>query len=162
MIIVVDNRTTAITGHQEHPGTGRTLMREQTISASVEEFGRACGMKNIATVDPYDLKATTETLRHALESNEPWLIVSRSPCPLYTRKSLGPARQVTQEMCRKCKACLKLGCPAIEYVIVPVDDHRTRDDLGGKENALPSHTDQHDARGPIHRPERTFACSLTA
>ncbi|HTO23669.1 MAG TPA: indolepyruvate ferredoxin oxidoreductase subunit alpha [Spirochaetia bacterium] len=116
VVIVVDNRTTAMTGHQEHPGTGRTLMGEPTISASVEEFGRACGMKNIATVDPYDLKPTIETLRQALESDEPWLIVSRSPCPLYTREAVGPARQVDQELCRKCKLCLKLGCPAIEYV----------------------------------------------
>ena len=116
VIIVVDNRTTAMTGHQEHPGTGRTLMGEKTIEASVEEFGRACGMKNIATVDPYEMKATIETLRHALDSNEPWLIVSRSPCPLHTRKSVGPARQVSQELCKKCKACLKLGCPAIEYI----------------------------------------------
>ena len=116
VIIVVDNRTTAMTGHQEHPGTGRTLMGEQTISASIEDFGRACGLKNISTVDPYDLKETTETLRRALNSNEPWLIISRSPCPLYTKKSVGPARQVNQELCRMCKLCLRLGCPAIEYV----------------------------------------------
>jgi indolepyruvate ferredoxin oxidoreductase alpha subunit len=116
VIIVVDNRTTAMTGHQEHPGTGRTLMGEPTISASVEEFGRACGMKNVATVDPYDLEATVEALRRALDSNEPWLIVSRSPCPLYTKEPVGPARRVNQELCRKCKLCLKLGCPAIEYV----------------------------------------------
>ena len=116
VIIVVDNRTTAMTGHQEHPGTGRTLMGEQTISASIEDFGRACGLKNISTVNPYDLKETTETLRRALNSNEPWLIISRSPCPLYTKKSVGPARQVNQELCRMCKLCLRLGCPAIEYV----------------------------------------------
>ena len=91
VIIVVDNRTTAMTGHQEHPGTGRTLMGEPTVAASVEDFGRACGMKNIATVDPYDLKSTIATLRHALDSNEPWLIVSRSPCPLATKKSVGSA-----------------------------------------------------------------------
>jgi indolepyruvate ferredoxin oxidoreductase, alpha subunit len=116
VIIVVDNRTTAMTGHQEHPGTGRTLMGEETVAASVEDFGRACGMKNIATVDPYDLKSTTETLRNALDSNEPWLIVSRSPCPLATKKSVGPARRVDKELCKKCKACLRLGCPAIERV----------------------------------------------
>jgi indolepyruvate ferredoxin oxidoreductase alpha subunit len=116
VIIVVDNRTTAMTGHQEHPGTGRTLMGEETGSASVEDFGRACGLKNIATVDPYDLKPTIETLRIALESDEPWLIVSRSPCPLYTKTAAGPARQASQELCKKCKLCLRLGCPAIEYL----------------------------------------------
>ena len=114
-IIVVDNRITAMTGHQEHPGTGRTLQGEDTITATVEDFGRACGIKNIATVDPYDLKEATETIRKALESEEPWLIVARSPCPLYTKKSVGPARRVDKELCKKCKACLRLGCPAIEW-----------------------------------------------
>jgi indolepyruvate ferredoxin oxidoreductase alpha subunit len=114
-VIVVDNRTTAMTGHQEHPGTGRTLSGEDTITATVEDFGRACGMKNIATVDPYDLHATTEVIRRALDSNEPTLIVARSPCPLYTKESVGPARRVSQELCTKCKACLRLGCPAIEW-----------------------------------------------
>jgi indolepyruvate ferredoxin oxidoreductase alpha subunit len=116
VVIVVDNRTTAMTGHQEHPGTGRTLMGEETISVSVAEVGRACGIRNVATVDPYDLEATTATLRAALDSSEPWLVVSRAPCPLSTRKPVGPARQVNQELCRTCKACLRLGCPAIEYV----------------------------------------------
>ena len=114
-IIVVDNRITAMTGHQDHPGTGRTLMGEDTISASVEDFGRACGIKNIATVDPYDLKESIETIGKALGSDEPWLIVARSPCPLHARKSVGPARRVDQELCKKCKACLRLGCPAIEW-----------------------------------------------
>jgi indolepyruvate ferredoxin oxidoreductase alpha subunit len=115
-IIVVDNRITAMTGHQDHPGTGRTLMGEDTVSATVEDFGRACGIRNIATVDPYDLKESIETIGKALGSDEPWLIVARSPCPLHAKKSVGPARRVDQELCKKCKACLRLGCPAIEWV----------------------------------------------
>ncbi|HVO38271.1 MAG TPA: indolepyruvate ferredoxin oxidoreductase subunit alpha [Spirochaetia bacterium] len=115
-IIVVDNRTTAMTGHQEHPGTGRTLHGEDTISATVEEFGRACGITNIATVDPYDITATVAVVRTAVESDQPWLIVARSPCPLYTKKAPGSPRRVNKELCRKCKLCLKLGCPAIEWV----------------------------------------------
>jgi indolepyruvate ferredoxin oxidoreductase, alpha subunit len=115
-IIVVDNRTTAMTGHQEHPGTGRTLMSEETISASIEAFGRACGIRNVATVDPYDIKPTVEAIRTAVESEEPWLIVARSPCPLYTKKAPGKPRRVNQELCKKCKLCLRLGCPAIEWV----------------------------------------------
>ena len=115
-IIVVDNRTTAMTGHQEHPGTGRTLHGEDTISAKVEEFGRACGISNIATVDPYDITATVEVVRKAVKSDQPWLIVARSPCPLYMKKNPGSPRKVNQELCRKCKLCLKLGCPAIEWV----------------------------------------------
>ena len=116
VIIVVDNRTTAMTGHQEHPGTGRTLMGEETTSARGGGFGKACGIKNVATVDPYDLKATTAILRTALDSNEAWLIVARAVCPLYARKNPGAPRRVNQELCKKCKACLRLGCPAIEWV----------------------------------------------
>jgi indolepyruvate ferredoxin oxidoreductase alpha subunit len=116
VIIVTDNRITAMTGHQDHPGTGRTITGEQTIQASIEDFGRACGLKNIATVDPYKVKETVKTLRRAVESDEPWLIVSRGACPLHTRTPVGPVRHVNLELCRNCKACLKLGCPAIEWV----------------------------------------------
>jgi indolepyruvate ferredoxin oxidoreductase alpha subunit len=114
-IIVVDNRTTAMTGHQEHPGTGRTLLGEETSGASIEAFGRACGIRNVATVDPYDIKPTVETIRKAVESDESWLIVARSPCPLSVKKNPGDPRRVDQELCKKCKLCLRLGCPAIEW-----------------------------------------------
>jgi indolepyruvate ferredoxin oxidoreductase alpha subunit len=116
IIIVSDNRITAMTGHQEHPGSGHTVRGDETIQASIEDFGRACGIKNIATVDPYRVKETTETLKKAVESNEPWLIVSRGACPLHTRVPVGPFRSVNLELCKKCKRCLKLGCPAIEWV----------------------------------------------
>jgi len=115
VIIVVDNRTTAMTGHQNHPGTGRTIMDEATVEAKIEDIAKACGMKNVVIVNPYHLKATTEKLRTALESNEAWLIVSRGACPLATRERLGPPRKVDQDLCTVCRACLKLGCPAIEF-----------------------------------------------
>jgi indolepyruvate ferredoxin oxidoreductase alpha subunit len=116
VIIVVDNRTTAMTGHQEHPGTGRTIAGEPTGSATVEEFGRACGIRNIVTLNPYDIKPTINTLRTALESGEPWLIVSKAACPLATKEAVGPVHRVDQDLCTQCKACLRLGCPAIEWV----------------------------------------------
>jgi indolepyruvate ferredoxin oxidoreductase alpha subunit len=115
VIIVVDNRTTAMTGHQNHPGTGRTIMDEATVEAKIEDIAKACGIANIAVVNPYRLKPTTDTLRTALESNGAWLIVSRGACPLATRERLGPPRKVDQDLCTVCKACLKLGCPAIEF-----------------------------------------------
>ncbi len=111
----MDNRTTAMTGHQEHPGTGTTLAGAETVEATIEDIGRACGMKNIAVVNPYDIKPTIETLRTALESDEPWLIVSRAACPLSHEKPVGPVHRVDQELCTQCKACLQLGCPAIEW-----------------------------------------------
>ena len=114
-IIVLDNRTTAMTGHQENPGSGKTLMDEPTIAVSIEEVGRAVGMKNIATIDTSDLKQVRATLKTAIESNEPWLIVAKGPCPLYERKTLGNPLTIDQDKCKKCKLCLKLGCPALEH-----------------------------------------------
>jgi indolepyruvate ferredoxin oxidoreductase alpha subunit len=113
-IIVLDNRTTAMTGHQENPGSGKTLMDEPTITVSIEEIGRAVGMKNIATINTGNLKQVRETLKTAIESDEPWLIVAKGPCPLYERNHHGDPLTIDQDKCKKCKLCLKLGCPAIE------------------------------------------------
>jgi indolepyruvate ferredoxin oxidoreductase, alpha subunit len=114
VLVVLDNRTTAMTGHQDHPGTGTTLMGEPTTAVSIEEVGRACGMKNIATVNPYNLKETQKAVSDALSSNEPSLIVTRAPCPLRTRKPVGPIRAIDCAKCKSCLSCVKLGCPAIE------------------------------------------------
>ncbi len=113
-IIVVDNRTTAMTGHQDHPGTGRTLMGEATVEASIEAIGRACGIGRVATVNPYDLEATAAVLAAEIDAEEPSLVVSRAPCPLHTRSRLGPARIIDPGACAQCGSCVKLGCPAIE------------------------------------------------
>ncbi|MDR0392138.1 MAG: indolepyruvate ferredoxin oxidoreductase subunit alpha [Planctomycetaceae bacterium] len=113
-IIVLDNRITAMTGHQENPGSGKTLMGEETITASIEEIGKACGIKNIKTINPRDVAKTVEIINNALNSNEPYLIVSKAPCPLHLRKSIGEPLQVDESACRKCGLCLKLGCPGLE------------------------------------------------
>jgi indolepyruvate ferredoxin oxidoreductase alpha subunit len=115
-IIVADNRTTAMTGHQEHPGTGKTLMDEETHEASVEEIARACGINRVQTIDPRDIDNTIRILKEEIDANEASLIVSRAECPLYSRQRVGGRRTIDQEICTVCKACLKLGCPAIEMV----------------------------------------------
>ncbi len=113
-IIVLDNRTTAMTGHQEHPGTGRTLMGESTNAVSIAGIGKACGIRRTREIDPYDLKNTGQVIKEELEADEPSLIVSRAPCVLLNKKSLGKKRIIDAEKCKKCRQCLKLGCPAIE------------------------------------------------
>ena len=113
-IIVLDNRTTAMTGHQDHPGTGRTLQGEQSPAARIEDFGRACGLQRISAIDPYNLEEAEEVIFREIEANEPSLIVSRAPCPLRERKKVGPVRSIDADECRGCELCLELGCPAIE------------------------------------------------
>jgi len=113
-IIVVDNRTTAMTGHQDHPGSGKTLMGEATVAVSIEEIGKACGVKNVRTVNPRDIQAAVALLKAATESPEPWLIISEAPCPLHLGKPLGKPLSVKAGSCKKCNICLKLGCPGLE------------------------------------------------
>jgi indolepyruvate ferredoxin oxidoreductase alpha subunit len=115
VLVVLDNRTTAMTGHQDHPGTGKTLMGEDTTAVSIEEVGRACGMKHVVTVNPYELAATQKAVSDALAIDEPSLIVTRAPCPLRTRKPVGTIRAIDPNKCKSCLSCLKLGCPAIEF-----------------------------------------------
>ena len=114
-IIVVDNRTTAMTGHQDHPGTGRTLMGDDTVVVDIEAIGRACGVRRVVTLDPYDLDHVIEVLREELAAKEPSLIISRAPCVLAEKVDFGGVYAVDAAACKKCKACLKLGCPAIEF-----------------------------------------------
>lgn len=112
--IVLDNRITAMTGHQDNPGTGKTIVGEETFAASVSEIGRAVGIKNIAEVNPFKLNETVAVLKEAINSDEAWLIVSKAPCPLAYRQIASDPLSVNQDKCKKCKACLKLGCPGIE------------------------------------------------
>ncbi|HOV81363.1 MAG TPA: indolepyruvate ferredoxin oxidoreductase subunit alpha [Methanothrix sp.] len=113
-IIVLDNRTTAMTGHQDHPGTGRTLQGEAVHAARIEDFGRACGLQRIFSIDPYNLEQSEEVIFREIEAKEPSLIVSRAPCPLRERRMVGPSRSIDGDGCRGCELCLDLGCPAIE------------------------------------------------
>ena len=113
-LVVVDNRTTAMTGHQEHPGTGKTAMGEATVAASIEAIAAACGMKRIRVVNPYDQEAMHAALAEELAAPEPSLIISRAPCILKERSAVKPPLRIDPAACRNCRSCLKVGCPAIE------------------------------------------------
>ncbi|HNW91323.1 MAG TPA: indolepyruvate ferredoxin oxidoreductase subunit alpha [bacterium] len=113
-IIVVDNRTTGMTGHQDNPGTGRTLLGEPSPAVRIEDVARACGIRRVVTLNPYDLTATSRILAEELAADEPSLLVSVAPCVLKVRQRVGPVRTVAAAACKKCRACLKIGCPAIE------------------------------------------------
>ncbi|MCX7828241.1 MAG: indolepyruvate ferredoxin oxidoreductase subunit alpha [Thermanaerothrix sp.] len=117
-LVIVDNRITAMTGHQENPGTGRTLMGEETVSLDIEALCVACGVKreNLVVVDPYDYKACEGAVKAAEASEEPFVIITRRPCALVKdvqRARAGVHCVVDQSKCVKCKSCLRPGCPAI-------------------------------------------------
>lgn len=115
--VVLDNRTTAMTGQQENPGTGFNLEGEIADVVSIEAIFKAIGYKKIITVDPQDLKAMKAAIEEAAQSQEPCAMVVRRQCVLIKRLPLEPALcRVDRDLCRSCRSCLRVGCPAIFFV----------------------------------------------
>ncbi|MDO5843936.1 MAG: indolepyruvate ferredoxin oxidoreductase subunit alpha [Methanocorpusculum sp.] len=115
-IIILDNRITAMTGHQPNPNTGLTAAGIASPKISLEEIARACGVSFVESVDPYDLTHLLATLREAKEKKGVKVIIAKQPCVIMNKR-LGIKRSkyvVDETRCTKCGACLKYGCPAIE------------------------------------------------
>jgi indolepyruvate ferredoxin oxidoreductase, alpha subunit len=117
-VVVMDNRITAMTGAQHHPGTGFTLRDEPTITASIEKLADAFGFKRVRMVNPYLIKETQQVIKEELEAPEPSLIIAQAPCALLkTGRVLSdqPLR-IDPEVCTGCRTCINTGCPALEFV----------------------------------------------
>ncbi|MEO0094403.1 MAG: indolepyruvate ferredoxin oxidoreductase subunit alpha [candidate division WOR-3 bacterium] len=110
-LIILDNLTTAMTGHQPHPGTGKLARGEEGTRILPEDIARGCGVEFIRVVDPMDLKETEQAIKDALNFDGVTVIVFRSPC-IFLKKPK-PYLIVDIEKCNGCKLCLRLGCPAI-------------------------------------------------
>lgn len=112
VVIILDNRITAMTGHQGNPLMGRTLMGEQSREIDIEKLCAALGIDIVRTVDPHDIDATRAVLREEVKREALSVIVSKAPCALIVPEKQDPYA-VNREMCTACGACVKLGCPAI-------------------------------------------------
>lgn len=110
-ILIVDNSTTGMTGHQPHPGTGRTIYDEPTYKLDYEVLAKACGVKNVVTVGTMDLNAVERVIKEQMAKDGVSLIIAKEPCALIN-KTKKPNYSIN-EKCKNCKACVKLGCPAI-------------------------------------------------
>lgn len=110
-VIIVDNSTTGMTGHQNHPATGKNIKNEPTSRLSLENVCLSVGSDRVSVVDPYDLDLFKETVKSCLSEKGVNVIIARRPCALLTKR-LYNGCEITAA-CRNCKACLKLGCPAI-------------------------------------------------
>jgi indolepyruvate ferredoxin oxidoreductase alpha subunit len=112
--IVMDNRVTGMTGHQDNPGTGRTLQGKEAPSLEIEPLVRALGVKHAKTVGAYKVGEIEETLKEFLGLDEPSVLITREPCALLpeARRRWQPLR-VISDQCNGCTLCFRLGCPAI-------------------------------------------------
>ncbi len=118
-VIILDNRTTGMTGHQPNPATGMTLSGETGTTVDIEALCRAIGVKHVYDVNPHDIKATEKVLRRETAREEPSVIITKSPCvllPEMKKRKNKPLYGVITENCTGCRMCLKIGCPAIEWV----------------------------------------------
>ena len=119
LVIVLDNRITAMTGHQPHPGTGLTGMGETTKAVKIEDVARACGVENVKVIDPFNIKEMSAAIKEFLTKDKVSVIVAKRLCQLLAVRQMKksgvaiPKYQIEQSKCTKCGICLKnFACPA--------------------------------------------------
>jgi indolepyruvate ferredoxin oxidoreductase alpha subunit len=117
MVVICDNRTTAMTGMQDHPATGFTLQGEATKELDFEKLAASLGIDNLRVVDPFNIKETKTILKEELFTDGPSLVISRGPCALLksSRREPKPPLTINIEKCIGCRTCLGLGCPPISW-----------------------------------------------
>ena len=117
-VIILDNSITAMTGRQDNPASGFTLMDEPTTAINIPLLCKALGVRNIRTVNPLDLEETKRVIAEEMERPETSVVITNKPCVLIKRDDVfqkGPVYAVDADKCTGCRACLKIGCPAIEW-----------------------------------------------
>ena len=112
-VIILDNSITGMTGHQENPTTGYTIRGEETRQVNLLALCRSLGIEHVVVADPFDLKEFERVVREETERDEVSVIIAQRPCALLKRFKYTGKCVINSEKCKKCKLCMKLGCPAI-------------------------------------------------
>ena len=115
-VIIVDNSITGMTGHQQNPTTGYNLKGDPCAKIDLETLCRAVGIRRVRVIDPYNLAQCDEVIKEELAANEPSVIISRRPCALLKYVKHKKSLKVDADKCVGCKACMKIGCPAISII----------------------------------------------
>ena len=111
--VVLDNRITGMTGHQDNPGSGKTLDGNPAPVVEIDAIAKVCGYKRVVTVSADDLAALEKTLAEAMDSNEPALVIAYAPCRIAAKLTKEGLCEVDETKCKACGACFKMGCPAM-------------------------------------------------
>jgi indolepyruvate ferredoxin oxidoreductase alpha subunit len=118
-VIILDNRITAMTGRQDNPASGFTLMDDPTHAIDIPLLCKALGVNNVRIINPLDLRETRQVIAEEMERKETSVIITNKPCVLIKRGDVfqkGPTYAIDAGKCTGCRACLKIGCPAIEWL----------------------------------------------
>ena len=111
--IVLDNRITGMTGHQENPGSGRTLAGDAAPVSEIAEIAKSMGYKKVVTVPAEDLDELERVLIDAMDGDEAALVIAYAPCRIAAKLTKAGLVEVDAEKCKACGACFKMGCPAM-------------------------------------------------
>lgn len=111
-VIVLDNRITGMTGHQQNPASGKNAKGEEAPALDIATIARACGVKNVVEVDPFDLPEVERIVKEETAREELSVIITKRPCALIVKQPMIP--HTITDKCKNCKMCMKLGCPGIE------------------------------------------------
>lgn len=111
-VIILDNSTTGMTGHQDHAATGKTLQGDPTYAIDIPALCRAIGVKNVVEVNARDIQAVEKVVKEEIAKDEVSVIITKTPCVLLD-KSKKPSYQTHKDKCKKCGMCMKPGCPAM-------------------------------------------------
>ncbi|MDY3071732.1 MAG: thiamine pyrophosphate-dependent enzyme, partial [Eubacteriales bacterium] len=114
-IIIADNSITGMTGHQDNPTTGKTLKGDITSAVNLEALCHAVGVRRVRVCDPYDVEALEQILSEELAVKEVSVVIARRPCALLKTVKHGKPYTIDASKCRKCRMCMKIGCPAIRF-----------------------------------------------
>ena len=112
-VIILDNRTTGMTGHQEHAATGKTLKGEDTYAVNLAELCRAVGVPSVVEISSFDVAGLEKLVRESVASDTLTVIIAKAPCVLLKGQKFPSKCRVNPDACKKCGACMKIGCPAM-------------------------------------------------
>ena len=111
--IIMDNRVTGMTGHQDNPGTGFTLQNQKTVELDIEALVKACGIKKVLTVEAYEVETIEKTLKQWLKEDEPAVLITKEECALLPTARRKYLPLLVTDQCNGCTVCFRIGCPAI-------------------------------------------------
>ena len=111
-VIILDNSTTGMTGHQDHAATGKTLQGDPTYAISIPGICKAMGVKNVYEINAFDLPLLEKTIKEEVAKDEISVIITKTPCVLLDKRKK-PLYVAHEDKCKKCGMCMKPGCPAM-------------------------------------------------